>query len=324
MYEKPPTEGAYMSTPSKQAYHELLIRGRNRYEEFLNYIELTKKFRQINSQAFGETLGRCRLNLETESDLELLNSRFISDQKAAIAEVQSKADGICLATTKIIVNESNVKAFQTLTGRGNRSIQCYASHRVTTPRTRARRTQEEQADVDVDEGEDAPMSVEENNITDTDNQQATESGLTVSERRSCLLHDPKNVSLTLVSCLRLAVGTRVMLTSNVDAQLGLVNGTTGTVVGFVYCTASGSKNIIENPENLNEAAQREPQLPVVLMQVDQEFWKSSQDHGFAMPAPVLGMTHMERTIAVPPINEFKSFYIKVGDSRKKFNEDSYH
>jgi hypothetical protein len=61
-----------------------------------------------------------------------------------------------------------------------------------------------------------------------------DSGLTESQRLSCLLHDSEGRILKMASCLSLSIGSRVMLIQNVDTKLGLVNGTTGTVVGFVF------------------------------------------------------------------------------------------
>jgi hypothetical protein len=58
---------------------------------------------------------------------------------------------------------------------------------------------------------------------------------------------------------------------------GLCNGTTGMVIGFVYCTAAGNRPIHENSPNYTHAATHEPQIPIVLVRVDPEFWDKG-DH----------------------------------------------
>ena len=77
--------------------------------------------------------------------------------------------------------------------------------------------------------------------------------------------------------LSLSIGSRVMLIQNVDTKLGLVNGTTGTVVGFVFSTAPGANPILEKLD-VKRAALLEPQLPVIFVKVDEEFWNAPQYH----------------------------------------------
>jgi hypothetical protein len=104
------------------------------------------------------------------------------------------------------------------------------------------------------------------------------------------------------ACINLAIGSRVMLRQNVDPLLGLVNGTTGTVVGFVNSTVEGANPICEMPD-VSTAARLEPQIHVVLMQVDEEFW-TAPDHNFTINPPLPKEGNWERVVAKRKSREF--------------------
>jgi hypothetical protein len=90
-----------------------------------------------------------------------------------------------------------------------------------------------------------------------------------------------------------------MLIQNVDTKLGLVNGTTGTVVGFVFSTAPGAHPILEKLD-VKRAALLEPQLPVLFFEVDEEFW-NAPEYNFNIPPPLDRPGNWERVIAIPPV-----------------------
>jgi hypothetical protein len=54
-------------------------------------------------------------------------------------------------------------------------------------------------------------------------------------------------------------------------------------VGFVYSTVEGANPICERPD-VSTAARIEPQLPVVLLRVDEEFLKAP-DYNFTINPP---------------------------------------
>jgi hypothetical protein len=105
-----------------------------------------------------------------------------------------------------------------------------------------------------------------------------------------------------------------MLLKKIDYLLGLVNGTTGTVVGFVYSTVEGANPICERPD-VSTAARIEPQLPVVLVRVDEEFWKAP-DYNFTISPPLDKSGNWDRVIAIPPIESRISFIMKFQSGQK--------
>jgi hypothetical protein len=83
-----------------------------------------------------------------------------------------------------------------------------------------------------------------------------------------------------ITHLQLCIGARVLITSNLGIALGLMNGTLGTVVGFLYGDPDAdsiphyAKHIIM-PEcpTADMAAQNQPALPIVLVQIDEIYSK---------------------------------------------------
>ena len=116
--------------------------------------------------------------------------------------------------------------------------------------------------------------------------------LDVSTRKQLLL--PKafesiNKNIKLLPKLELCIGSRVMYQNNSDPALGLFNGAMGTVVGFYYLESSDKGKATEKiPKyaigpydpfcsNALQAATHQYQLPIVLVQFDERYYKSCQD-----------------------------------------------
>jgi ATP-dependent exoDNAse (exonuclease V) alpha subunit len=307
MYEQPPFNSS--TDPKRIAFNNKLSIGRNRYMEISDYIELTKQFRQQKSKQLGDTLGRCRINTEQQKDLDLLNTRFMPNMEEALIEIQSKPNAICLASTRKVVDDINKKFNNSLIDRGKRSITCYALHRKQrTQQTRALASREV-----ANENNDNENQFDQERVLNTTD--VLDSGLSSTQRLKCLQHDIDGKSGKLSSCLTLCIGSRVMLIENVDPMLGLVNGTTGTVVGFVYGTFEGSNKIIENPTDINIAATHEPQIPIVLMKVDEEFWTAPQ-HKFIIKPPLETQRNWERVIAIPPVESRVSYKLKFANGQE--------
>jgi hypothetical protein len=196
--------------------------------------------------------------------------------------MQNKKQAICLASTRNTVAETNNKFNSALVAQGQSSVDCYAMHRAA----RTQKLSSTSGPI-VSSGFDGNDADEEDDFLSSsrvDTSSALDSGLTESQRLSCLLHDPEGKILKMVSCLPLSIGSRVMLIQNVDTKLGMVNGTTGTVVGFIFSTAPGANPILEKLD-AKRAALLEPQLPVVFIKVDEEFWNAPQYH-FDIPPPL--------------------------------------
>jgi hypothetical protein len=93
---------------------------------------------------------------------------------------------------------------------------------------------------------------------------------------------------------------------------------TGTVVGFVYSTVEGANPICERPD-VSTAARLEPQIPVVLMRVDEEFWKAPE-HNFTINPPLPKKENWERVIAIPPVESRSVFKMKFQGGQKKIKK----
>ena len=203
-----------------------------------------------------------------------------------------------------INNEFNNK----LVAQGQRSVDCYALHKVARSQTTSSSSMISE---DFDHGSEDDYR-QSNTI---DSGQALSSGLSASERHSCLLRDTDgSKSGKMHSCLHLSIGSRVMLIQNVDTKLGLVNGTTGTVVGFVFNSAEGANKIVEKLD-MTSAASIEPQIPVVFVRVDEEFWRAP-DHNFIIPPPINKPGNWDRVIAIPPVESNCSFRMKFTGGTK--------
>jgi hypothetical protein len=107
-----------------------------------------------------------------------------------------------------------------------------------------------------------------------------------------------------------------MLTENVDPLLGFVNGTTGIVVGFVY---NSTKRIIPDPQNEYLASLYEPQIPIVLMRVDKEFWLAPNSN-FNINPPLPDIAGgWDRVIAINPVEcrDYIKMNFKSGSANTK-------
>jgi hypothetical protein len=69
----------------------------------------------------------------------------------------------------------------------------------------------------------------------------------------------------LLPCMRYTTGMRVMLTRNIQTSLGLTNGATGTIVGFLYDNHY-TNDIIHVSKDVAAAAP--PPIPAILVQFD--------------------------------------------------------
>jgi hypothetical protein len=276
--------------------------------EITDYIELTKNFRQEASQVLGDCLGRCRTNVETIADLALLNSRFIPDAEQALKEMQNKRHAICLASTRKAVHDINTKFHNSLVAQGNRSVNWFALHRESQAQRTSRAVARSTDDVKIEQHDFVSSTL-------IDNSTRLDSGLNATQRSLCLNYDiDGRKGKVNASVIKLSIGSRVMLLKNIDPLRGLVNGTTGTVVGFVYSTVESANPICERPD-VSTAARIEPQLPVVLVRVDEEFWKAP-DYNFTISPPLDKSGNWDRVIAIPPIESRTSFIMKFQSGQK--------
>jgi hypothetical protein len=293
IYQDPKIQSTQVNlTKAKQAFKERLKIGRDRYMDINKYVELTKQFRQQQSRELGSCLGRCRTNNETPEDLALLNTRYYSDSNEATSLALTQENSLFLATTNARVNLINDAIFTQLKDTGNASIVCYALHRkVVTQKTSGALQQH----VIPEHGEEDDFDNEETIFRQHSNI-SRNSGLSQEERLACLVQTTSKQKFH--SKLHLAINSRVMLIQNVDPLLGLVNGTTGTVVGFVY---NSTKRIITDPQSDYLASVCEPQLPIVLMRVDPEFWLApSSNFNINPPLPDVD-GDWSRVIAINPV-----------------------
>ena len=88
-----------------------------------------------------------------------------------------------------------------------------------------------------------------------------------------------------VTHLQLCIGARVLITSNLGISLGLMNGTLGTVVGFLYGNPDSDSiphfskhTIMPECPTADMAAQNQPALPIVLVQIDEIYSKLTNSY----------------------------------------------
>ena len=70
--------------------------------------------------------------------------------------------------------------------------------------------------------------------------------------------------------LDFAIGTRVRITSNLSQSCGIVNGTMGTVYGFVYSGDEKQRQNTNITSNFSSLPPSEREIPIVLVQIDGE------------------------------------------------------
>jgi hypothetical protein len=141
-----------------------------------------------------------------------------------------------------------------LVAQGQRTVDCYAMYRAA----RIQRTSSSNSPTvssgfdhnDVDEEDDFAAQV--------DTSSPLDSGLTESQRLSCLLHDSEGRILKMASCLSLSIGSRAMLIQNVDTSEWHDRNS-----GWLCIQqAPGAHPILEKLDV--SAVLLEPQLPVLL------------------------------------------------------------
>lgn len=123
-------------------------------------------------------------------------------------------------------------------------------------------------------------------------------------RKRLLTYDDTKL-VKLKSQLRLVVGSRVVLVSNIAPRNGLYNGLGGEVIGFCYKQSEPVySNLESSPDPLTAASILDPQIPVLLMKIDEKHWlKYQQMKPKPTDLPKIPGMDMDRVIAVAPIEE---------------------
>jgi hypothetical protein len=129
-----------------------------------------------------------------------------------------------------------------------------------------------------------------------------DSGLNACKRLQ-LLSVPTD-RLKLSPLLTLSTGMRVIINNNFGPRIGIYNGTSGTVAGFVY---NSSLPICSNITDAKVAALHNAQVPVALIRIDRRHWQAFQSADASISRPNLpvfpGIESNDRIIPVGAISQ---------------------
>jgi len=228
------------------------------WNSFKRVIILDQQQRQQDSN-FAATLNRLRVGEPEVNDLTLINTRVVNDVEELQSQVQnmslnnSKAITVWACALKEKVKEINERCLNSLKQSGQATISVFAQHSQTD---------------------------------------GTKCRLKKSTRKKLLnfwCDDIVKSSALNKSApiLKLSVGSRVVLLKNLSISLGLVNGALGIVYAFAFPNPKKSKHndphplanlgpiVLQGDADTVGSMQEQPQLPIVLVKFDRQFYKES-------------------------------------------------
>jgi len=220
-------------------------------ELFTKAIILTKNFRQMaDTTGFARICANLRDGIFNQSDLDILNGRFVADRSAVIESMPD--NGVYIASENRLVNDV-VKAFLDKAKAAGKVItNVWALHSPVHERV--------------------PASVD----TSRRGQRLRPYSVFNSGTRDQLLFmSPSKQDQFGYPLLQLVIGHRYMVTKNLFLDINVVNGTTGVLVGLLYSLVDVHPIRINSTRQ--QAATLQPQIPIALIRVDDKFWKPTFD-----------------------------------------------
>ena len=277
-YQLPPVFKDVLYRQSLKKVDEIYQAGIDVYRSCTCFKELIFNFRQLHEKLFLETLQRVRVGQTTDVDVELFRTRTRESVKSN--EIESlPPETLFVASRHVTCDIGNSKHIDELEKNGCDVIDCWAIH--TRPckmssKNKSQSSNEDAENIDIDAGENEKFKFVSN--LHMNNASAIDSDEALEILRHNVDSDQGNI---LVPHLRLCLQARVMLLVNACTEEGLVNGATGTVVGFLYADSKSCSTlpyfarskIVPNCEKRVDAATLQPSLPIVLVQVDAKFYK---------------------------------------------------
>ena len=219
--------------------------GEEAYQMFDTFIELTIQQRQtkmdLKNLRFKELLTTMRIGMTSSTIEDFLNSKiYDSIQDPNISKLPVKKT-LFLAPTKVTVRDINLQQTRQLVEKHNKQCIHVWSHDSMIELGESKRKKSQKVSSELDP---------------------------VTQRLEWWKIDPEVDSRNfnkLSPVLNLCIGSRVMITSNLATNLGICNGSLGTVCGFIY--PDTVHNLKDFETNL-EAAEKLQPLPIVLVEFD--------------------------------------------------------
>ena len=283
-YQLPPVlaTSIFSSTKIGQRGNEKAERGFDLYRQFTCFKELFFNWRQRKSNAsvsdaeFVNVLGRCRIGKTTSQDITFLRQRFRTSMDSNDIK-NLPADTMCVASTRNTVIEGNKKHIANIQKTTAATvIDCWAIHakqpivyKKKTKSAKVEDTEERDSDEDIQDNDKfAPA---------TEIEIAKQTPSSIKESIDYLNNPNVEEKTNLKSHIELCVGARVILVQNYGASLGLVNGSMGYVVGFMYADSKlqhdlpfwAKRQIFSSCKSARDAAHLSPALPIVLVKFDE-------------------------------------------------------
>ena len=240
------------------------------YQSVNCFVELVQNFR-FKSPEMVSLNNRIRTGTFKEGDekqFKNIHASFKSFMMSRAFETLPK-ETLYVTPTKEVRNSINMQCLATIVTETNPQMYIWAKHH------RSVRKRSTKKDANLDEG-----------ILYVTSDELKRAETLDVEIRKRLLSDrsKEDRHMTLEPVLHLAIGARVMLTSNLDPRLGLFNGSVGTVLQIYYLQrdeidsrthkfAQGSFN--PYCQNYKKAAELDIQLPIVLVKFDKCFYSQT-------------------------------------------------
>ena len=239
-YQLPPVFKDVLYRQSLKKVDEIYQAGIDVYRSCTCFKELIFNFRQLNENLFLETLQGVRVGQTTDVDVELFRTRTRESVKSN--EIESlPPETLFVASRHVTCDIGNSKHIDELEKNGCDVIDCWAIH--TRPckmssKNKSQSSNEDAENIDIDAGENERFKFVSN--LHMNNASAIDSDEALEILRHNVDSDQGNI---LVPHLRLCLQARVMLLVNACTEEGLVNGATGTVVGFLYADSKSCSTL---------------------------------------------------------------------------------
>jgi hypothetical protein len=299
LYQLPPPHGnpLYKISQTKQL-NDIEAAGVNVFKATTCFLELIKNYRAAKDLPFQHHLQHLRKGIATRDDFEYFSKRTydtVSDTRI----VALPEDTLYVSSTNKMCNYINQLKVDELatTNSESKPIYVWAQHRSAT-KGKSKST--------FNQNEDNVY------IPDEDLRKCTQ--LPFDHRLRLLTEEHNPDTNKLLPCLRLALGSRVMLTINPDPKLGLFNGAMGTVVGLYYyskdpsCCSANIPDYAQGPMNIycsspTVAAEHQFQIPIVLVKFDSRTYS-----GDSFSPLQQNVVELDNVVPISPITiSYKSY-----------------
>ena len=216
--------------------------GEEGFQALDTFVELTVQQRQSrcdpDNMAFKQVLNNMRLGITSPEIENFLNSKIYDNTENDIIQALPPKKTLFVAPTRATVKKINMEKTKELVNVHKQECMHIWSHDTM----------------------DANKKKSGQSCVSTDH---------TTNRMKWWKIDPDQGSKSfnkLAPVLNLCIGSRVMTTSNLATNLGICNGSLGTVVGFMY--HDGHVDHLRDCETKEDAAENLQPLPVVLVEFD--------------------------------------------------------